>query len=61
MENQLNEKFELWFAECIRLCALNNIGPDKYKWDLDDCDVWREKFQSNYSPAEAVESIFQSH
>lgn len=52
--------FEMFFVECVIICADENIGPDDYVWDLKNPGAWEDKFNLGMTPREAVASFFQS-
>jgi hypothetical protein len=50
--------FEWWFVSCIETCANELIGPFGYKWDLKNCDKWREMFVDGLTPMQAINIMF---
>lgn len=53
-------KFEQWFIDCLQVCINDESYPD-YKWDLNNCKLWRERFKIGLTPLEAVNIHFKSH
>lgn len=59
--NKRTTPFEMFFVMCLEYCAINHVGPDDYKWDLQNPGIWLEKFKAGMTPVQACNSIFRSH
>lgn len=60
IRKESNRAFIDWYAECVCICINEHVGPDNYRWNIYDCELWKDMFEQGLSAREAVMKTFRS-